>query len=369
MVAECVVRHAAGAYPLVVSPGAHNDLEAPIRVHAPGRHIVVISDETVGRAYPNVLPEALHLTFPAGEEHKTRETWSALTDALLAAGIDRHVVIVGFGGGVTTDLAGFVAATYLRGVPWIAVPTTTLAMCDAAIGGKTGVDTSHGKNLVGAFHQPNAVVIDPVLLDTLPDNHYFGGLAEAVKHAAIMDSEHWSWLEAHAPAICDRDLEIVQELLMRSSALKAAVVSGDEREDGRRAILNAGHTIAHAIEHVSRYAIAHGDAVSIGLVAETRIGESLGVTRAGTADELARLLNAFSLPILMPDEMDRSAVVAAMAHDKKREDGQVRMALLAEIGRVSGSEDTGWTTQVPSEAIHLIASSNIVHTIPHTLRP
>ncbi len=349
------MRHPDGAYPLVVSPRAHHDLEAPIGIHAPGRRIVMISDETVGQLYPDVLPEALHLTFPAGERHKTRETWSALTDALLAADIDRHAVIIGFGGGVTTDLAGFVAATYLRGVPWIAVPTTTLAMCDAAIGGKTGVDTAHGKNLVGAFHQPNAVIIDPVLLGTLPDVHFVGGLAEAVKHAAIMDSEHWKWLQGHSAAIRDRDPEIVQELLMRSSALKAAVVSGDEREQGRRAILNAGHTIAHALEQVSHYAIPHGDAVSIGLVGEARIGELLGVTRAGTADQLAHLLTAFSLPILIPDGMDRSAVIAAMAHDKKREHGEVRMALLAEIGRVHGSDETGWTTKVPHEAIHLIA--------------
>jgi len=356
MVTEWLVRHAGGSYPLIVSPGAHRDLDAPIGVNAPDRRIVVISDETVARTFPDVLPTALQLTFPAGEQHKTRETWLALTDALLAAGVDRHAVIVAFGGGVTTDLAGFVAATYLRGIPWIAVPTTTLAMmCDASIGGKTGVDTSHGKNLVGAFHQPKAVIIDPLLLDTLPDSHYVGGLAEAVKHAAIMDREHWAWLEEHTPAIRDRDLETLQELLMRSSALKATVVSGDEREQGRRAILNAGHTIAHALEQVSQYAIPHGDAVSIGLVMEARIGEALGVTRAGTADQLAHLLGAFSLPILMPEGIDRSAVVAATAHDKKREDGEVRMALLAEIGRVHGSDEAGWTTMVPPEAIRRVA--------------
>lgn len=355
MVTEWLVHHAGGEYPLIVSPGAHSDLGAPIAVNAPGRRLVVIADETVAGHYPDVLPGALHLTFPAGEAHKTRETWGTLTDALLAAGVDRHAVIVGFGGGVTTDLAGFVAATYLRGIPWIAVPTTTLAMCDAAIGGKTGVDTSLGKNLVGAFHQPNAVIIDPLLLGTLPDNHYFGGLAEAVKHAAIMDRDQWDWLEAHATAIRERELQGLQELLMHSSALKATVVSGDEREQGRRAILNAGHTIAHALEQASHYAIPHGEAVSIGLVAEARIGESLGVTRPGTADQLAHLLTAFSLPILIPAGIDRSAVVAATAQDKKREDGTVRMALLAEIGRVHGSDDTGWTTAVPPEAIRQVA--------------
>lgn len=355
MVTAWMVRHAGGAYPLIVSPGAHADLGAPIRANAPGRRIVVISDETVRQTYPDVLPEALHLTFPAGEQYKTRETWLALTDTLLSAGVDRHAVIIGFGGGVTTDLAGFVAATYLRGIPWIAAPTTTLAMCDAAIGGKTGVDTAHGKNLVGAFHQPNAVIIDPVLLGTLPDNHYLGGLAEAVKHAAIMDRQQWTWLQQRTPAIRERTLETLQELLMRSSALKATVVSGDEREHGHRAILNAGHTIGHALEQVSHFAIPHGNAVSIGLVAEARIGESLGVTQAGTADQLAQLLSALSLPILIPDGIDPSELVAATAQDKKREGGEIRMALLAEIGRVHGSDEDGWTTLVPREAIRLVA--------------
>lgn len=354
MVAEWLVRHAGGAYPLIVSPGSHGDLAAPIRANAPGRRVVVISDETVRRTFPDVLPEALHLTFPPGEQHKTRATWLNLTDALLAAGVDRHAVIVGFGGGVTTDIAGFVAATFLRGIPWIAVPSTTLAMCDAAIGGKTGVDTAHGKNLVGAFHQPNAVIIDPLLLATLPDAHYYGGLAEAVKHAATMDIDQWTWLHDHVAAIRAREMTCLRQLLARSGSLKAAVVSGDEREAGRRAILNAGHTIAHALEQASGYRVAHGDAVSIGLVLEARIGESLGVTRAGTAEQLAALLSALSLPILMPAGIDRSALLAATAHDKKREDGEIRMPLLAEIGRIEGDELAGWTTAVPVEAIRLV---------------
>lgn len=351
MVTETVVRHTGGEYPLIVSAGAHADLDAPIRVHAPGRRIVIISDSTVAALYPTVLPKALHLSFPAGEASKTRDTWAALTDRLLAAGIDRHTVIIGFGGGVTTDMAGFVAATYLRGVPWIAVPTSTLAMCDAAIGGKTGVDTAHGKNLVGAFHPPRAVVIDPTLLESLPEDHFLGGLAEAVKHAAIMDLEHWSWLATHVDAIRARHLDTLHELLTRSSALKATVVSGDERESGRRAILNAGHTVAHALEHVTSYAIAHGAAVSIGLVAEARIGEALGVTQAGATNHLIELLTRFALPTAIPSSISPDALIAAMAQDKKREGDDIRMALLSTIGQVLGSEEHGWTTAVPREVV------------------
>jgi 3-dehydroquinate synthase len=345
------VRHAAGTTPLLVEAGALDRLATMIERYAPGHRPTVIIDETVAGLWPGILPVVPRLTVPSGEHHKSRERWARLTDALLEAGADRGTVIVAIGGGVTTDLAGFVAATFLRGVPWIAVPTTTLGMCDAAIGGKTGVDTPRGKNLVGAFHQPRAVVADPRVLTTLPDRIFREGLAEAVKHAAIADVDLFSWMESARDAILAREEAALDRLLRRSMAIKAAVVSADEHEGGQRAILNAGHTIGHAVEHASGYRLAHGEAVAIGLVAEARLGERLDLTAAGTADRLATLLNGLGLPTLLPEGLDRVSFEAALALDKKNRAGTIRAALLAGIGQTAGSETDGWTATLPLELV------------------
>jgi 3-dehydroquinate synthase len=283
---------------------------------------------------------------PAGEEHKTRETWAGLTDRLLEMGCDRQTVVVAIGGGVTTDLAGFVAATYLRGVPWMAVPTTTLAMCDAAIGGKTGVDTPRAKNLVGAFHQPLAVLADPEFLATLPAAVFRDGLAESVKHAVIFDEDDAAWLAEHADQILARDPETISQLVAASCQVKATMVTEDERESGIRAILNAGHTVGHALEHASDFRISHGQAVAVGLVEEARIGEQMQVTAPGTADALATLLARFGFTTNRPDDIDRERFRAAMSRDKKNRDGRVRAALLRRIGACARHDDGGWTWDI-----------------------
>jgi 3-dehydroquinate synthase len=336
------VRHATGSYAVIVRAGALGDI-APLLVERhPGARPVVISDSNVASTVPSPVQGATTLTFPAGEEHKTRETWQTLTDQLLASGCDRHCVIVAVGGGVTTDLAGFVAATFLRGVPWIAAPTTTLGMLDAAVGGKTGVNTAHGKNLVGAFHPPSVVVCDPAALATLPDRSYREGLAEAVKHGATLDAEYGEWIASNAPAILARDLPTLERLIHRSAELKAAVVSEDEREGDRRVVLNAGHTIAHALERASGYAIPHGEAVAIGLVVETRVAERMGVAVAGTADRIAAILGRLGLPVAPPSELDDAAVDRAMHADKKNRHGAVRAALLSSFGAMARTDDS-WT--------------------------
>lgn len=330
--------------------GALGRLPAWIAEHAGDHRAVVIADATVAALHPDALPGIPRLTFPAGERSKQRDTWAVLTDQLLAAGHDRQTLVVAFGGGVATDLAGFVAATLLRGVPWIAVPTTTLAMIDASVGGKTGVDTAHGKNLVGAFHPPRAVFADPAMLATLPQSVFVAGLAEAVKHAAIASVENWGWLDAHAEAILAREGSALDRLLADAVALKADVVSADEHEQGRRAILNAGHTLGHALEHASGYALSHGHAVALGLLGEARLGERLGTTAAGTAARIETMLARLQLPTVAPI-LRREALLAALAHDKKNRAGLVRTVLLHDIGAVARPAGGGWTHPVPPEAL------------------
>ncbi len=274
---------------MLVGAGAFGQVRALLDATHPGHHAVVIADATVASLLPSPLPGALQLTFPSGEASKSRTEWARLTDELLSRHLGRDTVLVSFGGGVTSDLVGFVAATYLRGVPWLAVATSTLAMIDASVGGKTGVDTSAGKNLVGAFHPPLAVCCDPTLLRTLPDRPFREGLAEAVKHALITDASYGQWIEAHRDAIARRDLDALTTLIDRSVAIKAEVVMEDEHEQGRRASLNAGHTIAHALEQVSHYELPHGEAVAIGLVLESRLGEAMGITAPGDVGPCGRL--------------------------------------------------------------------------------
>ena len=345
-----MVRHAAGSYAVIVRSGAVADLAALIDERHPGARAAVIADSNVAAALQSPLDSAPLLTFLPGEAHKSRETWSELTDQLLAARYDRHSIVVAFGGGVTTDLAGFVAATFMRGVPWIAVPTTTLAMLDAAVGGKTGVDTTAGKNLVGAFHPPSAVICDPDLLRSLPDLNYREGLAEAVKHAATLDQDFGGWISAHAAQIMARDVVTLESLIRRSLELKADVVSDDERESDRRAVLNAGHTVAHALERATNYAIPHGEAVAIGLVVETRVSERMGVAESGTAQQIAALLTTLGLPVEAPRGLDRVRILDAMRADKKNRDGMVRAALVASFGTMARDGES-WTHPLDLSAL------------------
>jgi 3-dehydroquinate synthase len=237
------------------------------------------------------------------------------------------------------------------------VPTTLLAMLDSAVGGKTGVDAPAGKNLVGAFHQPALVLMDPAVLATLPEAAYRASIAEAIKHGVVADSGYFDWIGNHADALLARDGERVAELVRRSVEIKAAVVSEDTLETGRRAILNFGHTIGHALERVTNYAIAHGHAVAMGMVAEAGIGELAGVTKRGTSDRIARCLAAFGLPVGIPGEAQADAIIEATRTDKKARLSTVRFALVSRIGAMHGSEAGGWTLPVPDELVRTVASA------------
>jgi 3-dehydroquinate synthase len=348
------VTHAAGTYPVYVEPGALQGLEALVREHLPGRRMAMVSDATVHELYRTGRLGAAAwsgetLTFASGEKSKDRETWARLSDALLERGFGRDSGLIAMGGGVTGDLVGFVAATYMRGLPYLQVPTTLLAMLDASVGGKTGVDTPQGKNLIGAFHPPAAVVADPLTLNTLAERDYSGGLAEAVKHGLIADQEYFEWMEAQAALLTRRDPAALTQLIRRSVEIKAEVVGGDEREAGRRAILNAGHTVAHALEQVSDYELPHGEAVALGLVVECELAEQLGIAQPGLRRRVAQLLSRLGLPERVPRRLDLGALVGSMAADKKNRGGQIHFALAEDLGRIHHSP--GWTTPVSEAAI------------------
>ncbi len=360
------VRHALGSYPVEVEPGALSRLRSFAAGHVAGRRLALITDSTVAplfgafrqgsgswQATPRVQPDvpefAAELVVPAGEASKNRTQWTALSDRLLDLAFGRDSAIVALGGGMVGDLAGFVAATYLRGIPCVQVPTTLLAMLDASVGGKTGVDTPHGKNLIGAFHPPAAVLADPLVLRTLPEREYRAGLAEAVKHGLIADADYFAWLGASVDAIARRDETTLATLVRRSVEIKAAVVGEDERENGRRAILNAGHTVAHAVEHASDYALAHGEAVALGLVAECELAEAMGIGRRGLGAEVSALLGRLGLPVRLADAVPRERVMAAMAADKKNRAARLRFALARDVGTMFPGEQ--WTVAAEEEAI------------------
>ena len=345
-------RIALPGYEVVVEPGALGHVATMLAPFAEKKRIAIITDEHVDQLYARriaaQLPGAQVFAIPAGESAKTRENWMRVTDDLLNNGFGRDTLIVAAGGGVVGDLAGFVASTYMRGVPFVQVPTTLLAMIDASVGGKTGVDTPAGKNLVGAFHQPVLVIADPTVLATLPANHFRAGLAEALKHGVIADAAYFERI-AGARDSTARDERSLTGLIAESVRIKASVVARDERESGLRKVLNFGHTIGHAIESVSNYKLLHGEAVAIGMALESVIAERMGVAKAGTADSIREALTAMGLPSTFP-ALDRAAVLAATKSDKKARAGRVEYALPSKVGAMAG-EATGWSIPVDDAAV------------------
>lgn len=346
-----------GEYAVLVSRGLRHAIPELLAEYAPAHRYAVIADSNVARLHGDALLGALAaagaraeaFTFPAGEEHKIRRSWSRLSDELLAAGFGRDGCVIALGGGVTGDLGGFVAATLLRGIPVVQVPTSLVAMADASVGGKTGVDTRAGKNLIGAFHPPRVVVADPDYLGTLPAAERAQGLAEAVKHGAILDEGYFEKVARSAAGVLGGDGAAMEAVVRRSVELKARVVSDDEREGGLRQLLNFGHTLGHALEAESGYALPHGSAVSLGMILEARAGERIGRTAPGTADRLSEALAACGLPAVVPPGTDAAAVLARTRTDKKTRAGAVAYVLPARIGRVDGTG--GWTRPVPDDIV------------------
>jgi len=350
------------SYDILINAGLVRQLDTILAEYCPAAAYAVISDSHVGKLYGEAIAKQVSdagqraelYTFPAGEWNKTRETWAALSDQMLAAQLGRDSAVIAVGGGVVNDVAGFVAATYLRGVPLVQVPTSLLAMIDSSIGGKTGVDVPAGKNLLGAFHQPRVVVADPDLLGSLTSVQLAAGLAEAVKHGVIADADYFAFLEGEYAAIFAKHAPALERLVRRSVEIKAAVVALDEREQGRRAILNFGHTIGHAIEATSKYEVLHGEAVAIGMVYEGRLAESIGIAAAGTVRRIAGVLERLHLPTERPEGSQVDDLVAAMRTDKKVRAGEIRLALPKAIGAAHGSDVEGWTVVVNEDAIRQV---------------
>jgi 3-dehydroquinate synthase len=326
-------------YPVLIGSGMIGGYDLSLFLEGP--HCLVVTNETVAPLYLERLSPSLGgrtievLRLPDGERHKSLASAERVVDALADMRAGRDGAVVALGGGVVGDIAGFAAATYMRGIHFIQVPTTLLAQVDASIGGKTGVNHRHGKNLIGAFHQPRAVLIDTDVLDTLPDREFRAGLAEVIKHAVIADAAFFAWLEANVDALLNRDAAALGEAIGRSCEIKAHVVAADEKEQGVRALLNFGHTFGHAIEHALGYGEwLHGEAVAAGMV----MAAALSGIDAPAITRLRRLLEAAGLPVSPPDGC-RDRLRAAMEADKKNRQGKLRFVLLRDIGDAYLSDD------------------------------
>ncbi len=328
-------------YPIRIGMDTLDAAGAEVARQTEAAHAAVLTVEPVGRRYGSRLERSLRaagvrarrLTVPDGDRTKNLRQVARLYDALLDAGADRSTVVVALGGGMVGDLAGFVAATFLRGLPFVQVPTTLLAMVDASIGGKVGVNLPRGKNLVGAFHQPRLVWVDAATLRSLPRRQRVAGLAEVIKVAAIRDRNLFERLERDLERVVDLEPEALLPVIERACAIKAEVVSRDEREGGLRMLLNFGHTLGHAVEALKGYrGILHGEAVAIGMVFAARRSEALGLAPKGTAERLEALVDRAGLPTRLPD-LPRRAYLSALRVDKKRRESRIRFVALREIGR------------------------------------
>jgi len=352
-------------YPVRVGRGVLQDLPALLEEHAPAHRYALVADARVlehhgeritGRLAAAGVELTVH-SFPPGEENKNRGEWARLTDEMLAAGIGRDGCILALGGGVAGDLAGFVAATFMRGIPVVQLPTSLVAMVDSSVGGKTGVDVPAGKNLVGAFHPPRFVLADTELAATLPRLERSQGLAEAVKHGAILDGSYLRSIVDGADALLDGDPAATASVVARSVELKAGVVSRDEREGGLRQILNFGHTLGHAFEAASSFQLPHGSSVAVGMVLEARLGVRLGVTAPGTAEALEGALRAVGLPTRPEAPVDPDTLLDLVSRDKKVRRGVARYVLLRVLGEVDPGE--GWSHAVDPAVVREVLGESI----------
>ena len=340
------VRLDRASYDITIRRGLLSDVGKILATLSRAKKAAIVTDSNVGPRYARTVAQSLRsagfepviATISAGEDHKTLGDLEPVFTALLSHKIDRNVPVLALGGGVIGDMAGFVAATTLRGIPFVQIPTSLLAMVDASVGGKTGVNHALGKNLIGAFHQPIAVLIDPEVLQTLPDSEIEGGLAECIKHDIIRDAEGFERLEKNIGRAISRDIDYLAELVAHNVAIKARVVEADPFEKGERAHLNFGHTFGHAIETVSHYSYSHGQCVALGMAAACRLAVDLGMIDETARRRVVSIIQAAKLPI-SGLKLPTRDIVDAMALDKKVASGKIRFILPDRIGHVVIRDD------------------------------
>lgn len=335
----------ARTYPIQIGAGllSNPDLYRP---HLQGGQLMIVTNETVAPLYLDSLRQALtdyrvrEVILPDGEQYKTLEVWNWIFDALLAERFARDCTLIALGGGVVGDMTGFAAACYQRGVAFIQVPTTLLAQVDSSVGGKTGINHPSGKNMIGAFYQPRAVIADTATLDTLPQRELSAGLAEVLKYGFIRDAAFLDWLESHMTELLSRDPDALAHAIRRSCEIKAEIVAADELETGERALLNFGHTFGHAIETGAGYGHwLHGEAVGTGMCLAADLSARLGWLTAADLERVRRLVASAGLPVLPPPELSAERLLDLMAVDKKVLNGQLRLVLLRQLGEAVVTAD------------------------------
>jgi 3-dehydroquinate synthase len=339
------IRGAAHRYPALVGSGLLGQIGEYVRKYLPRKTCPIISDTNVAPLFGDRVKRSLEsanfqptlITIPAGEKSKTLEQAGAICDQMIAAGLDRQSFVIGLGGGMIGDISGFVAATYHRGIPHVQIPTTLLAMVDSSIGGKTGVNTADGKNLIGAFHHPSLVIDDVEVLKTLPPRDFNQGFAEMTKHAIVADAEMFGALKNTQA----NDPLALQSLIKRNVEIKSKIVARDERDQtGERAILNFGHTVGHAIERAGDYRkFLHGEAISLGIVAACAISIKKAGLPQVQRDEIIDRLRQFNLPTQLPEAVPREKIIEALKFDKKFDGGKVRFVVTPRIGAAHLTND------------------------------
>lgn len=327
------------SYPILIGSGLMQDAEL-LREHIPGKQILIVSNETIAPLHAQSLLDALSdrqvdlIELPDGEKFKNLDTLNLIFTRLLELGYNRSCTLVALGGGVVGDVCGYAAASYQRGVKFVQIPTTLLAQVDSSVGGKTGINHAMGKNMIGAFYQPQSVLIDIETLNTLPERELKAGVGEVIKYGLGLDLEFLEWLESNAEALLSRDAEALSHAVAQSCAIKARVVAADERESGQRALLNLGHTFGHAIEtHTGYSSWLHGEAVGAGMVMAADLAEAEGMIDAATAARCRQLIERCGLPTRPPEDMDSERFLALMARDKKTLDNNLRLVLMTEAGK------------------------------------
>jgi 3-dehydroquinate synthase len=329
----------ARSYPIYIGQNLLEQAEL-ISPYIKGEQVLIVTNETIAPLYlEKILPifakfKTESVILPDGEIYKNLIVLNHIFDSLLSQHFDRQTTLVALGGGVVGDMTGFAAATYQRGVPFIQIPTTLLAQVDSSVGGKTGVNHALGKNMIGAFHQPQCVLIDTNTLQTLDNRQLSAGLAEVIKYGIINDLEFFEWLENHAEALLTRDTEALSYAISRSCEDKAAIVAADERESGQRALLNLGHTFGHAIETGMGYGVyLHGEAIAVGMCLAAQFSARLGWINQATVTRIIALIEKMGLPNQIPEGLTTEQMLALMQVDKKVIGGKLRLVLLQDIGQ------------------------------------